>query len=308
MLAIRPLRLEDRALVRRYLEDRPPEISELTFSNLYVWRRPRPLFLAERNGSLLFLAACQEPGRYLLFGPPAGPMGADQLATLLGAEIAGCLRLTSSWAEALAALGGFEVQEDRDNADYVYRVEDLAGLAGRRYAKKRNLIKNCLEEHDCAYEPFTPALLPEVGDMLDRWCTARNCGEDPGLCHEYGAIRDMLERFFEWNLLGGAIRVDGRIEAFAVGEELAPDTAVCHFEKANHQVHGLGQLVNKWFAEHAAGGFSFINREQDLGIPGLRQAKLSYAPHLLVAKFTVWPQAAPQPQPLKPAASCVFHR
>jgi hypothetical protein len=97
----------------------------------------------------------------------------------------------------------------------------------------------------------------------------------------------MFENFKELDLIGGAIRVDGVIQAFAIAEQLSPGVAVCHFEKALPGIQGLGQLINKWFALRGLKDFTFINREQDLGVPGLRQAKKSYHPHHLVEKYTL---------------------
>ena len=180
---------------------------------------------------------------------------------------------------------GLKVAADRDNSDYVYSVKDLASLEGRHYHKKRNLIKQCLRTYGCQYESIILQVVPECLDMLERWCGARDCGQDPGLCSENTAIKEAFANYEELDLIGGSIRIDGRIEAFALGEELKPGTAVCHFEKAMPAFRGLAQLINKWFAEYSLKEFEFINREQDLGIAGLRQAKESYYPHHMVDKF-----------------------
>jgi hypothetical protein len=89
------------------------------------------------------------------------------------------------------------------------------------------------------------------------------------------------------NLTGGTIRIEGKIEAFTVGEALNPSTAVCHFEKAMPQFQGLAQVINQWFAKNNLGDFAYVNREQDLGIPGLRKAKESYFPDHLVEKVRI---------------------
>jgi len=123
--------------------------------------------------------------------------------------------------------------------------------------------------------------------MQKRWCQIRECVHDPGLCSENIAIAEMFARYEEYDLIGGAIRVDGEIQAYSVGERLNPATAVCHFEKALPGIPGLAQLINHWFAKFSLNAFEYINREQDLGIAGLRQAKESYYPHHLVKKYTV---------------------
>ena len=176
------------------------------------------------------------------------------------------------------------MSEDRDNADYVYRVPDLAELAGRRFSKKRNKIKQCLNKHFCEYVPITSKLLAECETMQENWCHTRDCGRNPGLCNEANAIAETFAHFEDFGLLGGAIRVDGIIQAYAIAEELYPGTAVWHFEKAMAHIPGLGQLINQWFSKYGLPEFDYVNREQDLGVPGLRQAKKSYFPHHMVEK------------------------
>jgi len=287
MATIRLLELGDRPLVAQYLRHFPPKISELTFTNLFVWRSSRPIWLAEVEDSLVFFANSHgdNPAAKVILGPPLGEASPLAVAQALGVELEGFVRIPEDTAKSLHD-AGLDVTPDRDNSDYVYRVADLAGLKGRRYHKKRNLIKQCLSAHSCAYEPITPQLASECLDMQDRWCQARECGKNPDLCNEYVAIREAFIHYQNLYLLGGSIRIDGKLQAYALGEALNPDTAVWHFEKAMPGIPGLGQLINQWFAKHALSGFELVNREQDLGIPGLRQAKESYHPHHMVNKFS----------------------
>ncbi len=286
-MAIRPLELTDRALVTEYLRRYPPETSELTFTNLFVWRNSRPILLAEVDGSIVFIAASRDTsqGRKFIFGPPLGEVPLEQVLSSLGGEVQGFLRIPARTATALQQ-AGLTVESDRANWDYVYRVQDLAELPGRRFHKKRNLVKGCLEAFKCEYEPITERNLAECIDLQERWCRMRECGRDSGLCAEYLAIREVFSHYEEFQLIGGVIRVDGRIEAYAVGEELSPGTAVCHFEKAMPGIQGLTQVMNQWFSKYSLSQFEFVNREQDLEISGLRQAKESYYPHHMVEKFT----------------------
>ena len=293
MSTIQPLELTDRPIVEDYLRRYPPEISELTFTNLFVWRHSRPVFFVEVEDSIVFVTNTGENGNgeKFILGHPVGGASPSRLANALGLDVAGFIRIPEDTANTLRD-ADLLIAPDRDNSDYVYRVTDLAELAGRHFHKKRNLVKQCLSAYTCQYEPMTPDLVGQCSDMQDRWCEARQCEHDPGLCSEYVAIRDMFEHFEDLQLVGGAIRVEGIIQAYAVGEELRPGTAVCHFEKAMPGFRGLGQLINQWFAKHSLRGFEFENREQDLGIPGLRQAKESYYPHHMVEKFNAWFSAA----------------
>lgn len=284
MNKIRPLELQDFPVIKAYLRRYPPQVSELTFTNLFVWRISRPIFVADKEDTCILLADYREDGCWV-FGPPMGKLSSLAAVQWLGMDIKGFTRIPEDTAKTLRD-EGLRITPDRDNADYVYRVSDLANLAGAKYHKKRNLVKQCLEKYQCLYEEITLKNISECIEMQDRWCKVRECGRDPGLCHEYNAIRDTFTHFKLFNLIGGAIRVNGVIEAYAIGEELAPKTAVCHFEKAMPYIQGLSQLINQWLSLRSLQAFEFVNREQDLGIPGLHQAKESYYPHHMVEKFT----------------------
>lgn len=287
MSLIRPLVFADRKLVTDFLTRYPPAISELTFTNLFVWRHSRPVYITEQAGSLLFLIEDNARlGRYLLLGPPAGPLSIAEVISAQAVALAGAIRIPKQAAADLQQ-AGFHVADDRDNADYVYRVADLGGLAGRRYAKKRNQIKQCLQNYHCEYEPLTSENLPECIAMQAGWCQLRACGRTPGLCGENIAIGELFSNYWQLELIGGAIRVNGEIQAYTIAEQLNPGTAVCHFEKAMPPVQGLGQLITQWFTRFSLQDFEYVNREQDLGVPGLRQAKESYFPHHLVGKYTL---------------------
>ncbi len=286
---IRSLTLADRSLVIEYLHRYPPEISEHTFTNLFIWQPFRPVFFAEINNSLIFLLkSANDDKEYILCGPPIGDIIIPDIISAFdtsasGVSVIGAIRIPDKNTENLPP-AEYVVTEDRDNADYIYLVSDLAELGGRNFSKKRNKIKQCLNNHLCEYVPITSELIAECEIMQENWCKTRDCGRNPGLCNEANAIAETFAHFDDFGLLGGAIRVDGRIQAYAIAEELHPGTAVWHFEKAMANVPGLGQLINQWFSRHGLSGFDYVNREQDLGVPGLRQAKESYFPHHMVGK------------------------
>ncbi|MDD3815772.1 MAG: phosphatidylglycerol lysyltransferase domain-containing protein [Desulfocapsaceae bacterium] len=284
-MTLHPLSLDDRPLVTEYLTRFPPEVSEQTFTNLYAWHHTRQIWVDTFRESLIFFADTGM-GRVLL-GNPVGPVSLSAVFSEYGSQIAGVERFPQERLADVVLPTDAMLIEDRDNSDYVYRREDLATLAGRNFTKKRNHINQCLAAYDCRYEIITADIIPECLVMQDRWCAARDCKTEPGLCGEYLAIVETLHHYSEFALTGGAIRIDGTIEAFTVGEALNPSTAVCHFEKAMPQFQGLSQLINQWFARENLGGFSYVNREQDLGIPGLRRAKESYYPDHLVEKVRI---------------------
>jgi uncharacterized protein len=290
---IGPIALEHKPLVDGLLAQYPPEISEHTFTNLFIWRTSRPIELLEERGSLLVTVPCE--GGAMLLGPPIGELSLPEAIraaeSALGVPVLAAERLSARAADEARA-AGLEATEDRANFDYVYRRKALAELAGRDYHGKRNLIAQCLGEHACAYEEITEANLAEVRAMMERWCAARGCGKEAGLCAEFLAVRELFAHYAELGAIGAAIRVDGEIGAFTVGEHLNETTAVVHFEKASPEVKGLYQVINQWFCKNHLAPFEFINREQDLGIEGLRKAKESYFPDHLVKKFSVFPHGA----------------
>lgn len=289
MLELHPLTIEQCSSFQERLSRFPPLISEHTFTNLFVWLHYRPVFWTEYKGSLLLCnqRTAKDPGDedgYCLFGPPVGPLS---LSTLAQDKIVTCAeRLPEKLLETIDRSSAV-VTADHDNSDYVYLVEDLARLTGRKYSKKRNLIKQCLDGYHCEYEPITADNIKECIALQHRWCALRQCSEHPMLAGETQAVLTAFEHFERFKLIGGAIRVDGDIQAYTVGEALSPGVAVCHFEKAMPHVSGLGQLINHWFAKESLGEFQYVNREQDLGVKGLRQAKESYHPCHMVPKVSV---------------------
>ena len=196
----------------------------------------------------------------------------------------GMLKAASSeQAEQLRSLG-FDVREDRDHFDYLYRREDLAQLSGRTYSKKRNLIKAFLNNHDYEARPLREEYLGDALQVLEAW--RAGVGQDG----DYRAAREGLERMDELQLCGGVYYVADQPVAYVLGEELAGAASfLIHFEKAVAGYKGLYQFINQSFAAILPADYATINREQDLGDPGLRQAKLSYRPSGFVEKFRVFP-------------------
>ena len=124
--------------------------------------------------------------------------------------------------------------------------------------------------------------------MMKNWCEKRECGKDTGLCSEYMAINETLNNFEALGVIGAIIKIENHVAAFTIGEALNNNTAVVHFEKAMPEFIGLYQVINQMFCQNHLAQFEFINREQDLGIEGLKKAKESYFPDHLVEKYIVY--------------------
>jgi hypothetical protein len=181
-------------------------------------------------------------------------------------------------------------------ADYFYRTTDLAELPGKPYHGQKNHINRFLAEQGYRYLRLEEALVPDCLAMIGAWCTMRSCEDDLGLFDEWETVRPgvgpspyplPVGEGRVRAVSGVALEVEGSVQTFAPGELLTRQTAVIHFEKAKPQIRALYPLINQQFAARHWGEASFINREQDLGEPGWRQAKLSCHPERLVRKYRV---------------------
>jgi hypothetical protein len=164
----------------------------------------------------------------------------------------------------------------------------LTDLAGRRYHGKRNHLNQFLRKYQWEYLPMTPELARECLELNTEWFNLHSTPDHP-LSDEDHAMKELLENFEVLSVTGAVLKVDSKIEALAIGEALNHNTAVIHIEKANTVIDGAYTAINQKFAAAELSGFEFINREEDMGIAGLRQAKLSYHPIQLVEKYVISP-------------------
>jgi len=284
----RPINLEDKRTLSEYLKASQPQISEYTFTNLYVWRKSDATVLSKQDNVLLVKALKYPDSREVLLPPLGSNDIAQTFAELVrdmeGDKLPPLYGISKDQAEALAKIG-FSLKFDRDNSDYVYLVKDLRDLPGTKYHSERQAIRRCLAEHKCEYVPITPDIAELCLQLQEEWCNLMDCSESEGLKQEDQAIKETFLHYERLDIFGGAISVDGRLQAFTIGEKLNNDTAVIHFEKANPKIRGLYQLVNNWFCKNALAEYTYVNREQDLGEAGLRRAKEGYHPHHMVEKY-----------------------
>ncbi len=185
------------------------------------------------------------------------------------------------------------VVDDRANDEYLYSQQSLATLAGNKMHKKKNHFNAFKKTYEIDYRPFSSKefnedIKKDLEALEESWCTWNDCLDDEALQTEYHAIKNLLAQMNTFpQIVGGALYVENQLIAFSIGEKLDDTTFLVHFEKAHPEYRGSFQAINKCFAEQAGNGYEFINREQDLGMEGLRQAKLSYHPSHYLKKFTV---------------------
>ena len=182
----------------------------------------------------------------------------------------------------------FEIEYNRDVADYVYEVEQMVSLAGKKLHGKRNHINKFKENNpDWSYETLTDENLEECLQMAEEWKTMNLCGEKGEKHAEFCVTRRALKNYRELGLKGGVLKDGRRVVAFSLGEELNRNMFVVHIEKAFADVQGAYPMINQQFLIHEATDYKYVNREDDTGADGLRKAKLSYYPVFLQEKGSV---------------------
>jgi len=289
----KPIAIEDRDTLHEAIWSFQPETSEPTFTNLFMWRSHYRTVWCRHDDRLLFL--CRPEGQPPYFLPPVGPSSRleavhDALAWLRDrghVRRAVVERADSRLVSELKDLPSVVAERTPDQDDYVYRSEDLIGLSGRKFHNKKNHLNRFLKNHRFEYVPFSPSHADACTAVLEKWCAIRDCGKNPVLKAEKAAVLEALAHVETLKLSGGMIFIDGAVEAFTLGELLNRNTAVIHVEKADPRIPELYTAINQQFCEKQWGAVPFVNREQDLGLPGLRRAKLSYNPVRMVEKYRV---------------------
>jgi len=284
--------LSSKETFAKYFSTNNPDISEYTFTNLYVWRNSRKISYSEYLENLI-IRACYNEENYLL--PPIGNDIENSYKKILDwmrkSEIETSIRrIPEKDIEIIKRnidISNFNVVEDRDNFDYIFSSKDLAYLEGNKYSSKRNFYKKFLNEYNFKYESYKNEYKNKCIDLMSSWIDKKK--GDKTLIDEYDAIIELLNNFDNLNIVGSVIFADDNLAAFAFGEGLNDDVFVIHFEKADTKYIGIYQTINKYFIENeAVEKYKYINREQDLGILGIRKAKESYYPEKFIKKFNIF--------------------
>jgi hypothetical protein len=290
-LTFTPILLEDQQRYREHLIRCPQPTSDYSFVNLWGWALEYGLELAWDAELVWIRQLLPQPVYWAPVGPWDGIDWPRRVAALDPEPSPVTFRRVP---EALVEVwrgvwqDRIRVVETRSDWDYLYAVQDLVELRGNRFHKKKNLLNQFLKTYDYVYLPFSPEIVREALEMQEEWCVWRDCESSETLAAENRAIERVLKAWQSLQgVMGGALRVEKNVLAYTIGEPLTEEMLVIHFEKGCSQVKGVYQAINQMFLAHEGGGYTTVNREQDLGDAGLRKAKRSYNPTGYLKKFGV---------------------
>ena len=283
--------LEDQEIISHYFEHHTSRSCERTFANVYLWSRQYPVKWAIIKNALVFKSGDEN---HVSFAYPAGAPedvknALEEMMEYSKAKGRPFLMYNVT-PEYFAQLeewypGRFQIEYDRDSADYVYESEKLATLSGKKLHGKRNHINKFKKTYNYEYTPITADRIQECLDLEAEWCKVNNCDQHEGTGNERRALIYALHNFDALGLTGGILHVEGKIAAFTFGMPINQDTFGVHVEKADTRIDGAYAMINYEFANHIPEQYIYINREEDLGIEGLRKAKLSYQPAIILEKY-----------------------
>jgi len=295
MLTFSPVTLDLRDEYVRLIKALDSRNADYSFNNLYLWRQTYGITAAVVHGCLVIHFDFDGASRF------AFPAGDGDTAAAVAAVLEHCREvgitpricaMTPDMAEELARLTPeeFTLEHDRAYDDYLYTVDKLANLAGKKLHGKRNHINRFVENNpNWSFEPITAQNMDECRRMDDEWLQLNAAVRHANYDDEARALDLMFTHYDEMGLEGGLLRVDGKVVAFTVGEQLSSDTWNTHFEKAFSHIQGAYPMINREYARYIARTHPhivYINREDDMGLENLRRAKESYYPDLMVEKHT----------------------
>ncbi len=284
-----PVRLQDGETLRAFFAAQNPLLSDYNFVILYCWGEIYQ-FRWQLFRERLLVCNCRDD---FLLMPAGAPFPASELA-----ELSAAIRRQGQSGRFLLATDEdlardpelerhFRVQVDEADSDYIYRTQALVELKGNKLAKKKNLIAQFRKRFpDYRARPLAAADAAQCLELAERWSRSKALGP----LAEMEALRRALAAFAQLELGGAGLFADSRLLAFSLFSRLNRSSAAIHFEKADPQVKGAAQAVNWETARLLVDRFTFLNREQDLGIEGLRRAKRSYSPELVARTHMLLPR------------------
>lgn len=292
MLEFKSICVED---IERYNQYRNLDMtyaSEGVFTTMFIWNEYYNLEYAD-NGEFLFIRfniKSKEPAYFFPIGRGNLKNAVKELSDFSKSrgEKLKFILVTKENADKLVneIKGNYKIKENRDSFDYIYSTEKMISLSGKKLHSKRNHLNYFFENYDFEYLKVKDKVLldkcaKKAFDLVNSKTKNKNS-------YEIGAMKRYFENYSSLNQTGGVICINGEIIAMSFGERLNKETALIQIELADDSYRGAYQAINKLFCENEWKDCIYVNREEDMGIEGLRRAKLSYQPQFFVEKYTIW--------------------
>ena len=292
MLGFREININDKERITKALEYSQFMGCEYNFANNMAWRRLGDSQIAFYKDFYICCSFRSDDGIPRFFLPSGEGDYYDVICEMMhySDSLGKPLKIMGITDASLEMMNEFfffffTVDTDDGDWDYIYNSADLVELPGRRYHGKRNHLAR-FNELNAEYSMITEKDFDDCITFSTLKYNDRSVHDHSFLAEQF-AINTYFNYYSELGLKGGIIRIDGKIAAFTIGDRLNDNTFCVHIEKADTQYSGIYAGINNCFAKSAAEGYKYINREEDLGIEGLRKAKQSYHPAFLLKKYTV---------------------
>lgn len=282
-----PVTVADKPLFEYYILSSEEQNCDLNFANIFCWSDTYHSEVGEAAG---FLVVRFDNGGVKSYMQPVGQGDKGLILALLRRDaFAQCVPLrlyglSAEWCDFLAQSYPSEFAFDTPRAlcDYIYRTEDLAQLQGRKYQPKRNHINHFVARNDWHAEPLSRQNIKDCISLNDKWLRGREVGDSE--LAEQTALHRAFDNFEALGLRGLVLYANGVPVAFSYGTPITHKTFCTHIEKYDAEVQGAATMINRLMAQSLEEEFEFVNREDDLGLEGLRFAKMSYHPTILLDK------------------------
>lgn len=296
MTEFKPIELGDKKLFDKFLHRYTFKTYEYAFSTLYLWREMCKSSLAISHDALIIRKEEKNKGQYFM-----APIRAEKhVLKDIVQELMEYKKASTNMPflfrdieeEFLSELQGLfgdkvEYEEDINDFDYIYRTSELIELSGRKFHGKKNHYNSFIKSYDYEIKDIKEENIGEQCIFFARQWLQNKDDDNYQLQYEFKAIEDMILNLKELNLEGMAVKVNDEIAAFTIGEKLNEDMAVIHIEKGNNDYKGVYAFINKVFLANYFNDVTTVNRQEDLGVKGLRKAKESYNPIRLEKKYNV---------------------
>ena len=286
-MQFKKITLDDKLWIKKYLKESGYKGCEFSFSTMMMWKDVYHTEVADYKGTLCFRSG---KGSYS-FPAGAGDKKAaiEAMMKVAGKEgqafvLRGFDQEGVQWLEEQFP-DRFDITTSRDEWDYIYSTEALGTLAGPKYHGKRNHIARFKDGGEWHYETMGPGNIEDCRTMSDKWYQNQMDAGNHTVLNEKQVLNYALDHLQELELTGGVIYRGEEVVAFTVGEAMSEDTFHIHIEKAYSHIQGAYPMINQQFVLHEMQGFLYVNREEDMGIPGLRRAKESYYPVDMIEKY-----------------------